>query len=173
MKTRHRLRRLAQIILILGSFVLLSCHKYSEDPFISFRRPIVRLCGGWQFTSYQINGVEHIQDFDNFLAPYTLADLVIGFDYGVEQMADNYTISFEGYGGGYNLSTDYKTIEFFGQGDGIPSDSTKVKFSHNVFKAQIIYPYVTNSTTWTIVELYGKHFHISNNGVDIYFKRIH
>ena len=160
------------LTLILGSFVLLSCKKYPEDPFISLRKPIDRSTGVWQFTSYQINGVEHSHDFDSlFQKPQTLTDLAISFYldrdayYYFTQNGFNTTNIMES--GEYGISTDNTTF-WIGP---VNSSGFPDAFYINVFK-----PIITGTkwtpTNWTIVELYGKHFHISNNGIDIYFKSV-
>ena len=46
------------LLLITVSSLCGSCHKYSEDPFISFRRPSGRIVGIWKFISYQRDGKE-------------------------------------------------------------------------------------------------------------------
>jgi len=138
-----------------------SCHKYAEDPFISLRNPEDRLKGTtWQFTSYQIYGVEHSHDFDNFLTPHTLTDVKFQFDendlwYTIFNVTKS-TI----YSNHSDLSDANKTIRL-----GVnPIDSAAYKFADYVMKD-------TKGTYWTIVELYNSKFHISSNGVDIYFKK--
>src|ERR1700758_2298387 len=101
----------------VGLFVLtslISCHKYPEDPFISFRQPIKRLqIGYWQFTSYKINGTEHYHDFDSLFAPATLIDCKIGFagvDYHMEDNTGRWV--FHDSGDRYDFPND-KTITFY------------------------------------------------------------
>jgi len=59
--------------------VFASCHKYPEDPFISFKRPAQRLAGTWQITKYQVWGVDHSHDFDSLLNPNTLTNCSVNF----------------------------------------------------------------------------------------------
>jgi hypothetical protein len=162
------------LTLIILNSLCLSCHKYPKDPFISFRKPDKRLeASTWQFTSYQINGVEHSHDFDSLLAPNTLTNCYLImvdnsaiYSYYISRSSDNlYSLADNGT---WHLSYDNKTIQFYSSANGV---------NFNNFYVQLFKSTITGSITWTtpafnIVELYGKHLHISNNGVDIYFKKI-
>lgn len=45
-------------------FVLfLGCKKYSEDPFISVRKPEKRILGDWELKSYKIDGIDYTSVF--------------------------------------------------------------------------------------------------------------
>ncbi|HEX7414169.1 MAG TPA: hypothetical protein VF411_08995 [Bacteroidia bacterium] len=158
----------ALLLITLVGFI--SCHKYPKDPFISFRKPIVRLDAGWQITSYRILGKEHSHDFDNLLSPNTLTDVKIDFNYGIHPADDIYTTLIPQFPiGTYTISSDNKTFTFFPA----QTDSIQAQFLHEVFQGQIdnIHHTISSMPTWTIVELYGKHFHIFNNGTDIFFKK--
>ena len=171
------------ITLVLGSFILASCHKYPEDPFISFRQPGKRIVGTWNITKYQVWGIDHSHDFDSLLRPNTLTDCYINFfPYST---GDSYN---EGNGvytfldknknpifalkndGSYYFEDSYKSrlsTLVFSFSVTIGSDTTLNKLFFNVGKSST-FPY---ESKWRIVELYGKQLHISTNGTDIYFKK--
>lgn len=161
--------------ILIGCFVVLcsGCHKYPKDPFISLREPDKRLeSATWQFTSYQINGVEHSHDFDSLLAPTTLTNcfMIIANNQG----SNTYFFSLNSTNlydvvdnGTWAISSDYKTLQLISVSNG-----TII----NEFYIQLFKPVITGPINWgnpgfTIRELYGKHLHISNNGIDIYFEK--
>jgi hypothetical protein len=161
--------RILPVLVILSS-LFVGCHKYPEDPFISFRNPVKRIEGTWNITSYQIYGIEHSQDFDNLLAPNTLTDLKVDFgDPTLDPPATFYMQS--AVGGTYFLDNNNKTISFMCAGLINNGDSTGYKFFKSALKLSRFYNNYGFSPDYTIIELYGKHLHISNNGTDIYFKK--
>ena len=163
-----------------------SCHKYPEDPFISFRRPNKRIEGTWNITKYQVWGVDRSHDFDSLLKPNTLTDCFIHFhpfNYithtgGTFSFIDkngNPIFSRTGFGElEFGLDPDpstsqHATLIGFGK-DPDPIDSV---FFNLFFYKSVRYPFKFippfNISDFTIVELYDKHFHISHDGVDMYF----
>ena len=76
------MKNIVKTLLFCLIVFIISCHKYPEDPFISFRRPGKRIEGTWNITSYQVNGVEHSHDFDSLLTPKTLTNHAIKFKDG-------------------------------------------------------------------------------------------
>ncbi|MHB8260813.1 MAG: hypothetical protein ACYDCN_04790 [Bacteroidia bacterium] len=159
----RRLFKLSLVLITLAGFV--SCHKYPEDPFISLKNPQDRLSGigsgyTWKITSYQINGVEHSHDFDNFLSPHTLTDITFTFHPLIPREGTQvYSIN-ELNIRGINWSIENNIISLGINYYGVPIDSVAYKFDRYVLK-----------NVGTIIELYGKHLHITNYGTDIYFKK--
>jgi|GEM_PF-4393840 hypothetical protein len=160
------------VVLIAVGGLCLSCHKYPEDPFISFVKPSDRLSGTkdgytWKFTSYKINGVEHSHDFDNILSPRTLTNITLTFfpnPKGEELIFTINDLNIPGNNWGINKTTN--TIGFsINTNHAGPTDSTAYKFS------PILGYYQTSLVEWKIDELYESTFHISNNGIDIYFEK--
>lgn len=161
------------VVFAFASLLLLltnSCHKYPEDPFLSLKRPFKRLEGTWKFTSYQINGVEHIHDFDIFLSPKTLAECAISLH-------------------SYNKRDGWYEINDL-NGGSVPPFASSYEFRHYIIEdnsstlliisnATTPYAELWKGTTsgsalaskWNIRELYGKDLHISFNNIDIYFKK--
>ena len=155
-------------LLFVTCFGFVSCHKYPEDPFISLRKPENRIHDiYWQFTSYQIHGVEHSHDFDSILKPHTLTD----FKLLLYKDRDAFYYSVTDFGfyekGIWELSTDNKTFWLDSYSNGYSSD----KFYEDIFKPAIIDTNHWAVVNWKIEDLYQKTFHISNNGIDIYFKK--
>ena len=171
------MKKIGKIMLLVISLAsLVSCHKYPGDPFISFRRPFKRLEGSgsgvpWRFSAYQINGADHSHDFDQLLKPNTLSDCIL-------MLTDNednqvYWISADNANrlvmSDYGISSDNKTLF-------LDADLSAVTTTYNNFFVQVFKPTQIDSTHWNIphwkiVELYGQNLHISNNGIDIYFKK--
>lgn len=186
------MKRLFKILLILITLIdFVSCHKYPEDPFISFKQPWKRINGTWMITSYQVYGIEHSHDFDSLLKPKTLTDYGINFTYWNDAAQNHGSFEFFDKNGNelfnrVTLGLGYNTFYF----DGVksikfdyhntpPQDTT---FYNLFFYQRISNPYnrlfVYGSGEdygilydFTIVELYGKHLHLSRNGIDIYLKK--
>jgi hypothetical protein len=160
------------ILIALGGFCL-SCHKYPEDPFISFRRPIKRIEGTWNITKYEVYGVDHSHDFDSLLKTRTLTDCCINFSpyiYNSYPVDGSYTfVDKDGNNilpSGNNFQFEDATRLFFGY-TMVSPDS----IFYNLFFYQNINVNRTNNINiYTVIELYGKKLHISRNGIDIYFK---
>ena len=165
------------ITLIILSCLFVSCHKYPKDPFISLRRPVKRLESGsgttWRFTSYQISGVEHSHDFDPILTPNTLTDYaLILSDNEDDELYTISPVSVSGnrlVEGSYGISGDNKTLSIQAELAGVTTSAAK--FFVEVFKPTQLDSTHWTFINWTIVELYGKNLHITNNGIDIYFKK--
>ena len=161
-------------VLITLSSLCVSCHKYPKDPFISLRQPNKRLeASTWQITSYQINGVEHSHDFDNLIAPATLTDCYLimvdnggSYEYFFSRNSTDLYTTYDN--GSWGLNYDNTTIKFRSGTNGITFNN----FYIQLFKATVTGANAWSSPEYNIVELYGKHLHISLNGVDMYFKKI-
>ena len=162
----------------VGLFILTllnSCHKYPEDPFLSLRRPGHRLESGtgttWKFTSYQIYGQEHSHDFDSLLNSHTLIGCTLIFynDHDILECSMSYDNSFSNriVSGNYYITNDNKRLSIYANVSANPTHDIFV----NLFKPTQISSTLWRFPEWTIVELYGKKLHISNNGIDIYFKK--
>ena len=168
--------------LVLGSFILASCHKYPEDPFISFRRPGKRIEGTWNITSYQVNGVEHSHDFDSILAPRTLTDCSINFKpYNFINDAANggYTFVDKNNNALFTYTNGKDPFNFIDAGGFsttlelgyIMAADDSIFYNLFFYRNKNIIRTPLNYNDWFIKELYGKNMHISKNGIDIYFKK--
>lgn len=49
-------------ISIIG-ILFFGCKKYSEDPFLSLRKPEKRILGDWELKSYKIDGIDYLSVF--------------------------------------------------------------------------------------------------------------
>ena len=154
----------------IGLFIvtlLNSCHKYPEDPFISFRAPNDRLKHyEWTITSYQINGTEHIHDFDSILSPRTLKDLTLQFaDDGYKK-----TIYRLYYMDGFReLITDGEVT--FSSVNTINLFTIDTLFVEKFWNMPRVKPNAQwTQASWGIRELYKKNCHLRRNNIDIYLK---
>jgi hypothetical protein len=181
--------KLIILILVIGSFVFVSCHKYPEDPFISFRKPPKRIEGKWNITSYQIWGVDHSHNFDSLLKPNTLYNCCINFspyhnsnggidNNGTVTFTDlNNNLLYPAGNTGYAVQDGYRAYTVKNDKDSELTLGNNWTSADSTFFSLL----VNNEKTTTpsssgagfhIMELYGKHLHIStNNGIDIYFKK--
>ena len=172
--------------LVLGSFILASCHKYPEDPFISFRRPNKRIEGTWNITKYQVWGIDHSHDFDSILAPKTLTDYCLKFspfDNALDVAFGTYTFVDKNNNARFTSNTWQGDHYRFEDAGGISTTlyfdyfkgNSDTTFYTLFFGIKNIFTRSTSnefgSDEWDIVELYEKKFHISKNGIDIYFKK--
>lgn len=158
------------LYLLLFAIILGSCHKYSEDSFISLRKPGNRLNGTWKFIGYRINGVDHNHDFDSVLAPKTLTDCSIKFiknnnnsNFGLYKIYDNE--------GREILPTDYREYSLV---DGQPLTIhyiDSVIFYNKLWKGNKAGSPGAQTSYWGIRELYNKELHLTFSGIDIYFKK--
>lgn len=158
------------ITTIVGLLLLTSlcfCHKFPEDPFISFRSPHDRLTlYEWTITSYQINGTEHIHDFDSILSPRTLKDLTLQFsDYEYKN-----TVYRLYYMDGFKeLVTDGEVG--FSSVNTIHVSNIDTLFVEKFWNMPKVKPNTQwTSADWGIRELYKKNCHLRRNNIDIYLK---
>lgn len=160
---------LALLILVFGLFTP-SCKKYKEDPFISLKQPGKRLQGGWKFTGYTINGVDHSHDFDNYLTPYTLTDCIIVFN---AQQGPN-SVWYQGlyfiYNGGGTVTHNSMSYNLRA-GDDITITSDSALGGH-LWKGHPEGSLGTEfSAVWPIRKLYKNDLHLRKDNIDIYFRR--
>ena len=175
------MKPLFKILFVLTTLGLcLSCHKYPEDPFISFRRPFKRIEGTWNITSYQIWGKEHSHDFESLLNPNTLTNCSISFqsnsnviDEGWWKFLDrNNNILFP-----LNSNINKYQFDVYGKPKTTVDFLLDINDIDSTFYNLFFYQQKTFNRTpgrnygFSIVELYGQNFHISLNGIDIYFKK--
>ncbi len=177
LEMKREFKILIALITLIG---FVSCHKYPEDPFISFRRPTKRIEGTWNITSYQVYGVEHSHDFDSLLSPETLTDIGLKFSpYSFQGYPINGDFTFVGKNGNIpftkNQFTFYDsqslTFTYFKRNSTDTIFYNLFFFRTNNIPTRNTDGYETGTNYWSIVELYGHNFHISYNGIDIYLKK--
>ena len=126
------------LTLVLGSCILASCHKYPEDPSISFRRPINRLGwpGGWHLWHYYINGVDSMSNLmKNYPSPLNGATNLDFFISATHQSS----IDFQG-----DIGTGSFSLE---------NNSNALKVTLSSLMVGFYNPFINTTTDWTIVEL--------------------
>lgn len=162
------------ILVLVCLFSFSSCHKYPEDPKISFKKPATLLGGVWKVTGYTINGTDHIHDLDTALAPFTLADCWIEFD--INKSWDHGVYHFYNGNGNempFNNSHNGDGCYFSINSGGI-SLSSNCTFYFELWKAPSSSPYSPSqiqSTLWTIRKLTKTDLHIRYKNNDIFFSR--
>ncbi|MCX7861815.1 MAG: hypothetical protein N2449_02335 [Bacteroidales bacterium] len=104
--------------------LLLSCKKYEEGPFISFRSKEERLANTWKVAKYFENGVDKTNDFNNVFNGYAMT---INKD-------NSYSLSYKLF----SLMPYSESGTWF-----FNTDKTSVTFKKN-----------NSSSTWKILKLY-------------------
>jgi hypothetical protein len=163
-------RRMRTGIYLIALVMLLGCKKYSEDRFISLKKPESRLTGhsssdlqsqNWKLVSYKINGAENINLFQPPASATGNAHYPPVVTFMKDKTEQSYSCGPYGSGRWYLNKSEKKSILHIRLESG--GSWGQNIFFQDLYTGQASYPTLA---TWLIKQMYGKKMHLvqySNN----------